>query len=122
MEVIFNEIFRAVGYLVISCIVYTAWNIARESVNGDNVKTILWKGFLWCAGIALITSISLGAPSCIDEEYDPHGSVCNEYADDGFEPTTEQRAANFAYFMTLLYIPVLVGAYKGKNSHRTVNI
>lgn len=36
-----------------------------------------------------------------------------KYADDGFEPTTEQRVANFAYFMTLLYIPVVFGAFSG---------
>lgn len=117
MDLIFNEIFKAVGYLIIAVIVYAAWNIAHQSVNGDNIKEVLWKGFLWCAGIAIVTSISLGSPSCIEEEYDPRGSTCLEYADDGYEPTTEQRAAKFAYIMTLLYIPVLVGAFNGKRNH-----
>jgi hypothetical protein len=27
--------------------------------------------------------------------------------------TTEQRAANFAYFFVLLYVPVAIGAFNG---------
>ena len=115
METISTEIFKALGYLFIAFIVYVAWLMARKNAGSGNFKMVLWKGFLWCAGIALFASFSLGDPTCIDSEQDYRSSTCNEYADNGFEPTTEQRTAQFAYFFTLLYLPVIFGAYTGKN-------
>jgi len=57
---------------------------------------------LFCAGIALFASATLGKPSCIDSETDNRGTTCYEYADDGYEPTNKQRGANFSYYMVLL--------------------
>lgn len=113
MEIIFDEIYRAIGYLLIAGVVALAWKFARDGARGGRFKTVLWKGFLWCAGIALFSSMALGGPSCVDSEQDLRGSTCYEYADDDYNPTTEQRIANFAYAMTLLYLPVIFGAYKG---------
>jgi len=111
MELIFDEIFRALGYLFIAGIVYFAWKTASDNAEGGKYKTVLWKGFLWCAGIALFASMTLGNPTC-EEQSDPLYGGCEYYADDGYKPTTEQRTANFAYYMTLLYIPVVIGALK----------
>ena len=111
MEVIFDEIFRALGNLLIAGIVYLAWKTANDNAEGGKYKTVLWKGFLWCAGIALFASITLGNPTC-ETQSDPLFGGCEQYADDGYEPTTEQRWASFAYLMTLLYVPVVMGAFK----------
>ena len=111
METIFDEIFKALGYLFIASIVYFAWKTANDNAEGDKYKTVLWKGFLWCAGIALFASITLGNPTC-EERSDPVYGGCEQYADDGYKPPTEQRVAKFAHFMTLLYIPVVIGALK----------
>lgn len=113
MELIYHEIFRAIGYLFIAGIAYFAYKTASEKAAASNPKTVLWKGFLWCAGIAFIGSIMLGNPSC-ESGSDPIYGGCEQYADDGYEPTDEQRAARFAYFMTLLYIPVAIGAFNKK--------
>ena len=114
MEMITNEIFRAIGYLFIAGVALFAYALARSSTKEGNPKQTLWKGFLWCLGLAFLSSVLLGNPSC---EYgsDPVYGGCEQYADDGYEPTTQQRVANFAYFMTLLYIPVVFGAFKGKD-------
>lgn len=113
-DAILNEVFKALGYLFVAGIVLYAYKTAREnSVDGKYIS-VLWKGFLLCAGIAFFMSMMLGNPSCTDREYDSHGSICNEYADDGFEPSTEQRASTFAYYLTLLYLPVAIGAFKEK--------
>lgn len=114
MEIIFNEIFRALGYLFGGAFIYSAFVLAEQHAGGENFKKVLWKGFLICAGIALFASFSLGNPTCIDSEQDYRSSTCNDYADDGFQPTTEQRAAQFAFWFTLLYLPVIFGAYKGR--------
>jgi len=112
MELIFHEIFRALSYLFIAGVVLFAWKTARDNSRGGKIKEVLWKGFLWCAGIALFASFTLGNPTCV-EWSDPVYGGCEQYADDGFEPTANQRAARFAYFMTLLYIPVIFGAFNG---------
>lgn len=113
MDLVFDEIWRALSYLLIAGIVYYAWKLAYENA-GSNYKETLWKGLLWCGGIALFASVSLGSPSCLSGS-DPVYGGCEEYADDGFEPTNEQRAAHFAYYLTLLYVPVVTGALMGKN-------
>ena len=71
-------------------------------------KNILIKGFLICAIFALIGMESLGNPTCLVHDSDPRGGGCEQYADDGFTPTEEQRQAKFAYFLILFYAPVLV--------------
>lgn len=111
MWIVLNEILRALIYLFIVGIICFAWKIACDSAKGGKYKTVLWKGLLWCAGISLFMSLKLGDPTCIYSENDPWGSECIEYADDGYKPTTEQRGASFAYYMTLLYVPVALGAF-----------
>jgi len=109
MDTIFDEIFRALGYLLIAGVAYWAWKIASDNAENGKYKTVLWKGFLWCAGIALFASLILGNPSC-ESGSNPLYGGCDYYADNGYEPTTERQIANFAYYITLLYIPVVIGA------------
>ncbi len=112
MEIITDEIFRALGYLLIAGVALIGWSIARDKAKGGKLKTVLWKGFLWCGGIALFASIMLGNPTC-EGVSDPVYGGCESYNDDAFEPTTEQRIGRFSYFLILLYIPVVFGAFKG---------
>ena len=112
MGLIWNEIFRAGKYLLIACIVAYAWKLARDNAKDGKLVNVLWKGLLWCAGIALFTSLTLGNPTCVAQS-DPVYGGCDQYAEDGYEASTKQRAANFAYFMTLLYVPVVFGAFSG---------
>ncbi|NTV40791.1 MAG: hypothetical protein HGA61_00760 [Candidatus Moranbacteria bacterium] len=114
MELLQNEVFKALGYLFIAGLVYFAWNTARKETIKSGHKEILVKGFCWCAGIAIFASFTLGQPTCTDYEQDNRGSTCYDYADDGYTPTTEQRVAKFAYFMTLFFIPVVLGTLDGK--------
>ena len=111
MEIL-NEIFKALSYLIIAAIVLFVFKTARDNAKDGKLKTILWKGFLYCGIIALFASVTLGDPTC-EVQGDPVYGGCEQYADDSFAPTTEQRVANFSYFMTLLYIPVIFGAFKG---------
>ena len=112
MEAISHEVFRALGYLLIAGVVWFAWKQGHDNARGGKLKEVLWKGLLWCVGIALFASFTLGNPSC-EIQGDPVYGGCEQYADDGYEPTTEQRAASFAYFLILLYMPVVIGAFNG---------
>jgi len=119
MEAIFDEIFRALSYLLIAGVVFFAWKSARDYARDGKAKSVLWKGLLCCVGIAIFASLILGNPTCESTYADPVYGGCESYADDGFEPTAEQRTANFAYFMTLLYIPVVLGAFDGNKLPRS---
>ncbi len=118
METISGEIFKVLGYLVGAYVLFHVYNIARKDSGVGNFKNVLWKGLLFCAGIALFASFSLGNPTCLDREQDNRSSTCYEYADDGYEPTAEQRAARFAYWFILLYVPVVFGALMGRDDPR----
>ena len=116
MGLVGSEILKAGGYLIVAGLVIFAWNTAREETIKSGYKEILFKGLCWCAGIAFFASITLGNPTC-EEQTDPVYGGCERYADDGYEPTTEQRVASFAYYMTLFFIPVVMGTFKGKKEN-----
>ena len=43
MDIIFDEIFRALGYLFIAGIVYLAWKTASDNSEGGKYKAVLWR-------------------------------------------------------------------------------
>jgi hypothetical protein len=64
MEAVVDGIFKALGYLLIAGIALFAWKRADDAAESGKVKMVLGKGLLWCAGIALFASITLGHQSC----------------------------------------------------------
>ncbi len=113
MDLIYENIWKALGYLFISGLVYFAWNEAYKLAKERGWKHAMLKGLGFCLFIAVIAALLLGNPSC-EETSDPVYGGCEQYADDGYEATTQQRLAQFAYFMVLFYVPVVLGAYKSK--------
>jgi hypothetical protein len=110
MDVIFSEIFRAVGYLFIAGGVITAWKLSRDYARKHNLKAALWKGFLCCVGIAFFSAITLGDPTCVGG--DPLYGGCDSY-EGGYDPTQMEQYGSFAYMFTLLYVPAVIGALNG---------
>lgn len=104
---ILNEIFKAIGILIAAGIIAYIYNTVIHSQK--EWKKLLPEGFVWCVVGSFFLTMSLGRPTCTDQEYDPRGTVCNEYADDGYEPTDEQYVDKFAYYLTLFFVPVLYG-------------
>ena len=113
---IWHEISRAATYLLMAGVVSFAWKLGLDNARGGKYKHVLWKGLLWCGAIALFTSFTLGSATC-EVQSDPVYGGCDQYADNGYTPTTEQRVGNFVYFMTLLYVPVAIGAYYGRKKN-----
>lgn len=99
MPVIFLNIFRALGVLLIIIVVSGVYdaimNAACDSSKGGKLFSTLWKGFVYCGLIAVSLAI---------------------YAQGDYEITDEERLGKFAFYMTLFYIPVVLGAYKGKDN------
>jgi len=121
MDLIQKEIFNALGYLLMSGVIFLAWKLAFDNSSSSNYKRILLKGLAWCAGIALFAGLTLGDPSC-EQRSDPLYGGCDEYADNGFEATNEQRVGQFSYFLILLYVPVSIGAIMGRKKEKDTKI
>lgn len=117
---VWAEILRAGTYIIVGGIVAYAWKLAHDSAKGNKLRHALWTGFLWCGGIALFASLMLGSATC-EVQSDPVYGGCDQYADDGYTPTTEQRVANFAYYFTLLYVPVIFGAFSGRKEEADIS-
>ena len=107
---VFDEIFRALHYLLISGVVLFVYRLTQDNIKKIGFSSTILTGLLWCVGVALLGSFFLGNPSCL-EQSDPIFGDCVYYADDGYEPTMKQRVAGFAYLMTLFYVPVIFGAF-----------
>jgi hypothetical protein len=102
-----DAILRAVHALFVAGIVVFAYRTARNARMPT--WSVVWRGFLWCAAIALFAAISMGQATCIEQD-DPFHGGCSEYADDSFNPTTDERVGRFIYFLIVLYVPVMIGA------------
>jgi hypothetical protein len=117
-----SEALRALGYIFIAIIVYTSWMLGTSGLNKKNTSgntntyelTIkdciirLGKGILIIFVIAYIASyVSLGNSTDCSDETDPITGSCTTSVD--YQPTSEQRYANFAYYITLLGLPYLAG-------------
>ncbi|MEK7631931.1 MAG: hypothetical protein AAB445_03645 [Patescibacteria group bacterium] len=112
MGKIWDEVVRAIGYLFVAGLVTFAWQQARNYARGGKLKLVLWKGFQFCAGIAIFASLTLGNPTCIQQD-DPVYGGCQEYDSDGYQPTSEEIISTFVFYMILFYAPVVFGARKG---------
>jgi hypothetical protein len=119
MKLLQIEILKALSYLLMAGLIYVVWNTAREETIKSNFKSILFKGFLLVVFIAFSMSITMGSPTC--EESEPLYGGCNQYTDDGYKPTTEQRTTKFAFYMILFFIPVVMGTLKGKKEKEIMN-
>jgi hypothetical protein len=102
---------------LISGFVSLVWILARDNAKKGNYKSTLWKGFLWCVGIAFLSSMMMGNATC-ESVSDPVYGECEQYADDGYEPTTQQQTSKFAYLLTLMYVPIIIGAMQGKKDKK----
>lgn len=121
MNIILSEIVHAIIILIVVFFVGYAWNLAYKTTIEIGLKKTLFNGFFVCALISFGFALYLGQSTCIDSEEGPMGSTCTEYAEDGYEPTNEQRAAEFAYYMTLLYIPVVLAVFNAEKGNKIYN-
>jgi hypothetical protein len=104
-----DEFVRAIALLAVAGIVRIAWVTSYGAASNGRWLNVLWQGLLICGGIALFAASIVGTPSC-ESVSDPVYGGCDVYAENGFDPTFEQRAARFTIVMTVLYLPVALAA------------
>lgn len=87
------------GIGVVMCIGAVIWMFGWEWIKKEADKgkllPFMLVGFMVAFAVSGYLAISLGNPSCIDSETDNRGSTCLEYADDGYEATSEQKWNKF---------------------------
>ncbi|MFO1241570.1 MAG: hypothetical protein U1E64_14630 [Sphingomonadaceae bacterium] len=107
-EYISHEMEQVIRDLVIAAIVYRVWKFARESALDRGTFGALWRGWAWSFAFAAFVGISLGEASCSSS--DPLRGGCEEYAEDGYPATWEQKFGKFIYWALLFGIPVTIAA------------
>lgn len=115
MNEIWNEVLKAIGILIgAGLIVFayqTAKNLTKDSAKG--LYASLTVGLATCAVLGVINASNVGQPTCLDSETDDYGTVCNEYADDGYEPSFEEQASIFAFWVVVTIVPIGLGINAG---------
>jgi hypothetical protein len=107
-EVYSDTVWDVVRTLVLALIARQAYNITRDYGEKAGRWLALLKGSAWIAGIAFFAAAMTGNPSC-EVPGDPLGGGCEQYADDGYEPTLEQRGARFLFWALMLGLPAGFG-------------
>lgn len=86
----------AITLAVIGGLGMLAWEWIKKEANRGKMLPYLLIGLIAAIAISSYLALSLGNPTCTESTgTDNRGSTCIEYADDGYEATTEQRWNKF---------------------------
>ncbi|MDZ7744759.1 MAG: hypothetical protein U5K77_03320 [Candidatus Saccharibacteria bacterium] len=120
-KVISDELWRVAEYIFFAVIIVFAYRIGRNGLNNSNneLKLVeLYKrlgiGVLIILGIALFAAFNVGQSTCIEQDFEPRGG-CITYADDGYEPQSNEQIATFAFVSLLFGVPYLFGGWAKYN-------
>lgn len=102
----------AVSLCVVMIIGYIGWDWLKNDANEGKLRPYMIGGLIVAIAISGWFAWGLGDPTCI-ESTDPDGrpTTCLEYADDGFEATTEQRWSEFWSKLPVTILICLLIAY-----------
>ncbi len=112
MSELYSETFYDVLRLLICAVAaFHALKLTREHGEKAGRLAALGRAAGWIAGIAVFAAVMTGSPSC--EDSDPI-SGCYQDADDGYEPTMDQRGAKFLFWVLLLGVPAGIGVMQSQ--------
>ena len=83
------------------------WEWIKKEAGKGKLLPFMLVGFAVAIAISGFLAISLGKPSCVNSDTDNRGSVCIEYADDGYEVTSDQK---WNKFWSTLPIAVIIAS------------
>jgi hypothetical protein len=116
-EIYSDQILDALRCLAVAGVAVIAYRTAKDAANTHGRWWSIWRSAAWCGAIAFLAAMLLGKPSCEDGGDRMVGS-CELEAESGFEATTDQRAAQFLFFILILGVPALSGAMNGQSYSR----
>ena len=118
MYEILGEALRAIGLLIGAGLICFAFSLSKTMTKDDDkglYKSLLI-GLAVCTVIGFISASNVGKPTCLDSDTDNRGTTCYEYADDGYEATSEERITVFVYWFIITMVPIGLGINTGFNS------
>lgn len=118
LETVFIGGIQAIGYLLAGWIILFIYNFSREQAREKPSWEVLWYGLITSFILAAILANSVGKPDCIERESGVNGSICIEYAENGYEPTNTEVTLVFTRYFILILVPVIMGVSKGKNENQ----
>jgi MFS family permease len=83
-----------VGFAVIALGMF-AWEWIKEEAEKGKLLPFILVGIAVAIAVSGYLAISLGDPTCVESETDNRGSTCLEYANDGYEATSDQKWNKF---------------------------
>ncbi len=83
---------------------------ASGEKRGRTIALLRWVGGVF--GLALLVAIMMGSPSC--RSSDEYG--CDDYADDRFAPSLDQRLGGFVWVAMVLGVPAGFGVLESRRS------
>jgi hypothetical protein len=101
--------------LAVAGIVGFIYLTAKAATERRGMRLVLLKGFMWCAGLALLAAVLKGQGTCVGG--DPLFGYCDERLG-GYVPSMTSRVATFAYWFLLLMTPVAAGAFNDRSRLR----
>jgi hypothetical protein len=122
ISMVTKQIILACGFLFVGLIVLLFSKLAQELfkflrklVVQKGIFYVMTWGFIVCLLIVLVFDFTIwGEPTCI--EYDSFNEVCDEYV-----YITKQKVENFVFFITVLYIPVIICSLQAKFAIKNIS-
>jgi len=71
------------------------WDWIKKEVGKGKLLPFIIVGIIAAVAVSAYLGMSLGKPSCVESDTDNRGSSCVEYADDGYEATSDQKWDKF---------------------------
>lgn len=104
-----------IALFVIGIVGTFGWEWIKKEAEKGKALPYFIIGFLVAVVISGYLAIKLGSPSCIESDTDNRGSTCLEYADDGYEATSEQKWNKFWSTLPVTTIITSLIAYIVRN-------
>jgi hypothetical protein len=108
MDAIFASLGDVFRDLFLAFVAIQAYKMTRDFGEKVGRFAALTQAAAWIAGLAFFAAFMMGSASC-EEAGDPMHGGCEQYADDSYEPTIEERASRFLYVLLLLGLPASFG-------------
>lgn len=112
-DAISDQLYELVRILFFTMVVGAAYEATKRAGDKNGRWVALRLGVGWAIGIAALATFTMGQPSCESSD-DPIRGGCDEYADDAYNPTWDQRAGRFLFWALLIGVPVGFGVAEAR--------
>lgn len=93
--------------------------MAYKNTLESHFFNVVCKGLFLVIIIASIAVSWRGDSTCTVMGDDPISGRCEEYSDNGYVATSDEKKEYFSFVFTLLFLPLVLGAWNGGKKEKT---